>query len=156
MDLPKKERMVHKLNFPHVSQARDAFDLHLTNAGVEWSKLPTRTCPSLGLSSIIVLLASFGDILAFVAAMTPLAILLSLLLKWLLKLVGRKDGGMLSKWEEIPWSLVEHLSISYIILSYGLGTIALFDIVTPRKREPWMWKDTWADKRLDDLFSMWQ
>ena len=141
---------------PHVSQARNALDLLITNAGVEWSKLPTRTCPSLGLSSIIVPLASFGYILAFVAAMTPLAILLSLLLRWLLKLVSRKDGGMLSKWEEIPRSLVEHLSISYLVLSYGLGTIALFDILTPRKREPWMWKDPWADKRLDDLVSMWQ
>ena len=117
-----------------------------TFAGVGLSKLPPRTCPSLGLSSIIEPLASVGYIFAFVAAMTPLAILLSLLLKWLLKFVSRKGGGMLSKWEETPWSLFELLSISYLVLSYGLGAIALFDILTSREREPWMWKDPWAEK----------
>ncbi|KAK0512123.1 hypothetical protein JMJ35_005251 [Cladonia borealis] len=140
---------------PDVSQERDDLDSLMINAGVKWSKLPPRTCPSLGLSSIMVPLASCGYIIAFVAAMTPLAILLSFLLKWLLRLVRRNEGGMLSKWEEIPRSLFELLSISYLFLSYGLSTIALFDIITSRKREPWMWRDPWADKRLYDLVSMW-
>ena len=146
----------------HRGPTRGGSTLTSTSAGVEWSNLPTRDCPvprydgvgSLGLSSIIALVASFGYIFAFVAAMTPLAILLSLLLRWLLKSVGRKGGGRFSKREEPPQSLFEFLSISYLLLSYGLGAIALFDILTSREREPWMWKDPWAEIRLFDL-SVW-
>ena len=135
-----------------------------TSAGVEWSKLPPRDCPvprydgvgSLGLSSIIELSASLGYILAFVAATTPLAMLLSLLLRWLLKTVGRKGRGrFLSRPEQPPGSMFEFLSINYLLLSYGLGAIAVFDILTSREREPWMWKDPWAERtRLSDL-SVW-
>lgn len=124
-----------------------------TSAGVEWSKLPPRPCPipqnkgvgSLGLLSIIEAFASFGYIFAFGAALTPLAILLGVLLRRLLKLVSRKGGGrFLSKPEEPQWSPFEFLSFSYLLLSYGLGAIAVFDILTAREREPWMWKDPWA------------
>lgn len=97
-----------------------------TSAGVELSKLPPRTCSSLGLSSIIEPLASICYIFAFVAALTPLAILLSWLLKWLLKLVVRKDAGMLSKWEEASQSLSELLSITYLVPSYGPGRYCSF------------------------------
>lgn len=121
----------------------------------DYSNLSPRTCSSLGLSSMIEPLASFGYIFAFIAAMTPLAILLSLLLKWLFKLVGRKNGGIFSKWEKIPWSPFEFLSISYLLLSYGLGAVALFDILTPRQWEPWMWKDPWVDERWSDLLTKW-
>ena len=134
-----------------------------TSAGVEWSNLPPRDCPvprydgvgSLGLSSIIAMSASLGYILAFVAATTPLAMLLSLLLRWLLKSVGRKGPGRFSKRDEPPRSMFEFLSINYLLLSYGLGAIAVFDILTSRDREPWMWKDPWAERtRLSNL-SVW-
>lgn len=135
-----------------------------TSTGVEWSNLPPRDCPtprydgvgSLGLSSIIELSASLGYILAFVAATTPMAMLLRLLLGRLLKSVGRKGRGrFLSKPEEPPRSMFEYLSINYLLLSYGLGAIALFDILTSREQEPWMWKDPWAEStRLSDL-SVW-
>ena len=126
--------------------------LFSTSAGVEWSNLPPRDCPvprydgvgSLGLSSIVQLSASVGYILAFVAAVAPLAMLLSSLLRWLRKSVGRKGGGRFSKREKPPRSLFESLSISYLLLSYGLGAITVFDILTAREREPWMWKDPWA------------
>ena len=85
-----------------VSQARGDLDSLMINASVAWFKLLPRTCPSLGLSSIIVPLASCSYILAFIGAMTPLAILLSLLLSLLLRLIRRNEGGMLSKWEEMP------------------------------------------------------
>ena len=137
---------------PHRGPTRGGSALISTSAGVEWSKLPPRTCAvpradgSLGLSSIIELFASFGYIFAFVAALTPLAILLSLLLRWLLRSVGRKGGERFSKREEPPRSLFEFLSISYLLLSYGLGAIAVFDILTSREREPWMWKDPWVER----------
>ncbi len=119
-----------------------------TSAGVEWSKLPPRACPVPQydgfISSIIDPFASVGYIFAFVAAMTPLAMLLGLLVKWLLGLVSRKGGGMLSKWEVTSRSPFAYLGISYLLLSYGLGAITLFDIITSREREPWMWKDPWA------------
>ena len=135
-----------------------------TSTGVEWSNLPPRDCPvprydgvgSLGLSSIIAISASLGYIFAFVAATTPLAMLLSLLLRWLLKTVGRKGRGrFLSRPEQPPGSMFEFLSINYLLLSYGLGAIAVFDILTSREREPWMWKDPWAERtRLSNL-SVW-
>ena len=137
---------------PYIGPMHGGSALVSTSAGVEWSKLPPRTCAvpqsDGSIADIMELLASSGYIFAFVAAMTPLAMLLSLLLKWLLKLVSRKGGGMLSKWEEISRSPFEYLSVSYLLLSYGLGAIALFDIVTSREREPWMWKDPWAEKLI--------
>ncbi len=143
-------------NSPHIGPTSGGSALISTSAGVEWSNLPPRTCPvpqydgvgSLGLPSITELFASWGYIFAFIAAMTPLAILISLLFERLLKFISRKGRGMLSKWEETLWSLFELLSINYLVLSYGLCAIALFDILTSREREPWMWKDPWAEKLI--------
>ena len=150
-------------NFSHMRPMSGGSALISTSAGVEWSELPPRPCPipqnkgvgSLGLSSIIEAFASFGYTFAFVAALTPLAILLSLLFRWLLRLVNRKGGRRFGEREEPPWSPFEFLSFSYLLLSYGLGAIAVFDILTAREREPWMWKDPWAEStRLFDL-SVW-
>ena len=147
----------------HRGPTRGGNGLISTSAGVEWSNLPPRECPvarydgvgALGLSSIIEVFASLGYILAFLAATTPLVMLLSLLLRSLLQLVRQKGGGRFSKREEPPRSLFEFLSINYLLLSYGLGAIALFDILTSREWEPWMWKDPWAEStRLFD-FSVW-
>ena len=148
----KKTAWCIDLDSPHIGPTGGGNVLISTSAGVEWSKLPARTCPipqydgvgSLGLSSLIEFTASLGYIFAFSAAMTTLVMLLSLLLKWLLKLAGRKGRGMLSKWEQTSQSLFEHLGINYLLLINGLGAIALFDILSSREREPWMWKDPWA------------
>ena len=150
----KKTAWCKNASSPRISPTSGGSASISTSAGVEWSDLPPRTCPvphnngvgSLGLPSLTECFASWGYTSAFIAAMMPLAILISLLLKWLLKFVSRKGGGVLGKWRVDPWSLFELLNINYLVLSYGLGAIALFDITTSREREPWMWKDPWAEK----------
>ena len=156
----KKTAWCINTSLSHMRPTSGGSALISTSAGVEWSKLPPRPClipqnkgvGSLGLSSIIEAFASFGYIFAFGAALTPLAILLGLLL---LKLVNRKGGGRFSAREEPPWSPFEFLSFSYLLLSYGLGAIAVFDILTAREREPWMWKDPWAENIGLSYLSAW-
>lgn len=136
----------------HIGPTSGGSTLISTSAGIEWSNLPPRDCPSLrkdgslGLSNIIALCAFFGYTFAFIAAMTPLVMLLILLLRWLRKTVSSKVRGRFSKREKPPRSLFEFLSISYLLLSYGLGAVTVFDLLTAREREPWMWKDPWAER----------
>ncbi|KAL6713966.1 hypothetical protein ACLMJK_008460 [Lecanora helva] len=117
-----------------------------TSAGLEWTTWEPRPCKPWnegGITNTVAIFAEFGYMVAFIVSLSPIIYMLGFLLQ-----AFAPEGGILNQLgRRVLWgkyTMVNSAGGLYLLLSYGLACIAVWDITSPRAWEPWMWKDPWT------------
>ncbi|KAG8527901.1 uncharacterized protein KY384_006817 [Bacidia gigantensis] len=94
------------------------------------------------LQGIIEIMADLGYCAAYLASLWPVILICILAFSTVFRALGRPQS-IVARYAAVS---IEGSGCLYLFLSYGLVSVTIWILTSPRGWEPWMWKDPWADK----------
>ena len=94
------------------------------------------------LQGIVEVLADIGYVAAISGSLWPVCILCSILLSMFYRKMGHPEHRV----AKLSGKLITSSGSMYLYLSYGLISITIWNLTSPKGWEPWMWKDPWAGR----------